>query len=1207
MSHIFISHVEEDTALARELARGIEAAGYGTWHYQRDTVPGAPYLIQVGKAIEECGAFVLIVSPKSLGSNQVTSEVVRAFEAGKHFIPVLSGITDAEFKERQPLWRQALSASTSILIPPQGVSAILPRILEGLKALGVKPEAPISTSGGHTPRHLADKILASRKIMEGERKQVTVLFADVSSFTSMSEKLDPEEVHNLVSEILVFLAEEVHRYEGTIAQFLGDGIMALFGAPIAHEDAPQRALHAALGIRERIREYAARLKPQGIEFDMHLGVNTGLVIVGRIGDDLTMEYTAIGDTVNLASRMESTATPGTIRVAESTYRLTEGYFEFKPLGEIEVKGKEQPVKAYQLAGVGQAKTRLGASVAPGLTPFVGRRKELEHLSDCYERVKKGQGQVVGIVGEAGVGKSRLLLQMRETLSREECSYLEGGCFHYGDAVPYLPMLNILRLYFGIDEGEAEPSVKQKMKEKISQLDPRLETLLPPLHDIFSLKVDDEPYLKLDAPLKRMRIFEGIRDLMVRESQDRPLVLAVEDLHWIDKTSEELLGYLIGFLANARILLVLLYRPEYTHQWGSKSYYSQIGVDQLPLNTSAEMVQAMLHEGKAAPELQELILSRAAGNPLFMEELTRSLFDRGLIQRRNGHYVLTAKPADIQVPDTVQGIIAARMDRLEESLKQTVQVASVIGREFGLRLLQSVTGEGEEVKSHLLSLQGLELVYQKSLFPEPEYIFKHALTQDVAYNSLLLKRRKEVHGRIGKAIEELYPDRLEEFYEMLAHHYSKAEDSEKAYHYLKLSGDKATKNYAKWEALGFYQGAIDLLKRQPDTEQNKRKGIEIRLLMSTPMRYLTYPEGSLPVLEEGERLCRELGDEKSLAQFLNVISVYYTFKGDSLRGLQYAEECFKEAERAQEIELMAAIGLGLFPAYAALGQFLRIADMTPKVIAAIEASARQLDSFGWGLNVYAVMHGNCGNALACLGYFLQAERYLQRALRFAEEIKDLYCIGYLETQYAWACAIRGDGRSTLAHGENAVKHVEETQFLTILGTAHLALGWGHFLLEELETARQHAEKGLESNRAVGFSMLSYQYYELMTFIYLHLGDWASALRYADEGLKSAQAHGERSGEGALLYVLASALGKADSSQAARAEECILQGIRIEEDLEARPYCAHGYLHLGELYADTGREAKALETLKKAEGMFREMGMDYWLARAEKALEKVKASG
>jgi predicted ATPase len=667
-----------------------------------------------------------------------------------------------------------------------------------------------------------------------------------------------------MDECFKILMDEIHKYEGTIDKFTGDGVMALFGAPVAHEDHAQRACYAALAIQRALEEYSGKIEKEcGVDFKMRVGLNSGPVIVGSVGNDLRMDYTAIGDTTNLASRMQTMAKPGSILVSADTHKMARDFFNFESLGKLRVKGKEEPVEAYQLIEAGEVETRFEAAVARGLTKFVGRRREMSALKEAFEKAQSGSGQVVGIVGEAGVGKSRLLLELRGMLPQGEYTYLQGRCLHYGGSMPYLPLLDILRSYFDIKEGDREFVVKKKMNQKILQLDEKLESILPPLHEILSLKVDDEGYLRLHPQQKRDRTFEAIRDLLIRESENRPLILVVEDLHWIDRTSEEFLTYLIGWLASSRILLILLYRPEYTHQWGSKSYYSQIGVDQLSTRTSAELVQSILEEGEVVPELREVIISRTGGNPLFVEEFTHTLLENGSIKRKDHQYVLNTKPSDIQVPDTIQGIIAARMDRLEDDLKRTMQVASVIGRDFAYRILNTITGMREELKSYLINLQGLEFIYEKSLFPELEYIFKHALTQEVAYNSLLLKRRKEIHERIGKAIEELYPDRLEEFYEMLAHHYSKSENWEKAYQYLKLSGDKASRSYSNWEALRFYKEALSVLNQLPESDGNKRRGIEVRLVMDFPMIGLAYPEDSLQILQEGERLARELGDDRLL--------------------------------------------------------------------------------------------------------------------------------------------------------------------------------------------------------------------------------------------------------------------------------------------------------------------------------------------------------
>ena len=353
-----------------------------------------------------------------------------------------------------------------------------------------------------------------------------------------------------------------------------------------------------------------------------------------------------------------------------------------------------------------------------------------------------------------------------------------------------------------------------------------------------------------------------------------------------------MDYLIGWIAGTRILLILLYRPEYTHSWGSKSYYNRVGLDQLTTESSADLVRAILEGGEVAAELRELVLNRAAGNPLFMEEFTHTLLENGSIEKKGGQYRLTRAPSDIDVPDTIQGIIAARMDRLEDNLKRTMQVASVIGRDFAFRILQIITGMREDLKSHLINLQGLELIYEKTLFPELEYIFKHALIQEVAYSSLLHKRRKEIHEKIGDAIEIIYPDRLEEFYEMLAYHYSRGEDSEKTYKYMKLSGEKAAKSHSLWEAFHYYREAINVLNRQPTTPQNEKEQITVRLLITTPITLLGHPEDSLQILQESETLSKDIGDVRSLLIFQSNLGIYYSHRGQPLLAMKYTEGSFR---------------------------------------------------------------------------------------------------------------------------------------------------------------------------------------------------------------------------------------------------------------------------------------------------------------------------
>jgi class 3 adenylate cyclase/tetratricopeptide (TPR) repeat protein/energy-coupling factor transporter ATP-binding protein EcfA2 len=1213
---ILVSYSRHDAAIGAAIAAGLEQAGYHIGRPQGGLHPGTSQTSRMSEAIALCDAAVLVVSSHSATLHEVVREATEALDEGKLLVPVLLDITPTQLQESQTGWRRAISGVATVAIGAGGMEDATSQLVDLLKAHSIYPEfetmgSPIlkavaAAPDKPLPKSLAEKILASRASMEGERKQVTVLFADVAGFTSMSEKLDPEDTHSLISQALTSITEEVHRYEGTIAQFLGDGVMALFGAPIAHEDAPQRALHAAMGIREHLSNYARSLRQRGIVFNMRIGLNTGLVVVGRIGDDLTMEYTAMGDTVNLASRMQRTAQPGTIRVSEDTYRLAEGYFEFKPLGQIRLKGRAAPVKAYELRGLGQARTRFAVSMVRGLTPFVGRKKELNHLMDCFELVKKGQGQVVGIVGEAGVGKSRLLRQMVDVLPPEQYLYLEGECLHYGEAVAYLPILGILRYYFGIDEGEDQSAAKRKIKARAKQLDnEKLEGVLPPLYELFSLDMDDRQYMELQPRRKRELTFEAVRSLLTCESRTRPLILAVEDLQWIDRTSEEFLAQLIGKLPGAAIMVVLLYRPEYRNPWTSKTCYSQVRVDEMSPDTGAEMVQAVLKDGAAAPELNQLIQSRGAGNPLFIEEFTRALLEKGHIKRSNGHYVLTIKPAEIVVPETVQGIIGARIDNLKGDLKRTLQVSSVIGREFSSTVLQMTMGLSAGLEEALNELQGLELIYEKNLFPEMEYTFKHALTQDVAYNSLLVRSRREIHQKVGQAIEHLYPQKQEEFCETLAHHYSKAEDLEKAYQYLRLSGDKAFRNYSMSESFRHYREALNILARLPDTRENKVRRVEVTVSITQPMLALSFEGDSLQILEECRRPAEEIGDSSSLAKLYAFLAHGMSFKGDSARCVEYGQKSLMEAERSGEIEAAVVAATNVSGSLCFRGDFNRALEIAKKGILLIEKNGRTTESFGTGFPLYPALMVVHGYSEAMLGDFAEGEPCCEQMIRFATEAKHLRTMAVAEVVSGLVSTVRGrDLESCFKHLENGVRYSKETGFVPYLALAWTCIGWAHWLKGSLDMAQEYGQKAISAQSGGEITAMSALTHLLLGAVGIDSGNLPSAQNSIDEALKLARVSRERYIEGRALTWLGRALGKADGSQAAAAEQQIMHGIELLEQMRIRPWEAEGHLLAGELYTDTGQEQKALASLNRAQGMFQQMEMTHWLFRTQRVLDRLQ---
>ena len=1051
----------------------------------------------------------------------------------------------------------------------------------------------------YIPKFLANKILTYRKFLEGERKLATVLFADVANFASMFQKWDPEVIQRIMDRCFKLLIQEIHNYEGTISQFTGDGVMALFGVPLAHEDHARRACYAALSIQKALERFAEEVRKEyGLEFKMRIGINSGLVIISSIADDLTMDYTAVGETTVLASRMETMASPGTILVSGDTYKRTANFFVYNPIGKVVVKGKEEPIEAYELVRTAEVQTRIGTSMARGFTRFTGRDRELGSLRQCFENVRSGSGQVIGLMGEAGIGKSRLLFEFKNTLQDAAYTYLEGQCFHFGTSIAYQPFLDILRSYFNVREGMEEPLIKGRIEEMILQTDEKFHSIFSPLYDLFSLTVRDDLYTRLDPKRKREKIFEAIKDILLRESERAPLIIAIEDLQWIDNTSEEFLTYLMGRIVQTQILLILLYRPDYTHPWETQPCYQRIGLDQLSEAARGEVVESLLSGAEISEELSKLIMNRAGGNPLFLEELTYALLESGYIKRGEKGYELSGKVGEIQVPDTIQGIIAARLDRLEENLRRTVQVASVIGKRFALSLLEAVVGAKEEVKAHLLELQNLEFIYETILFPEREYEFKHALVQEVAYNSLLLKRRKEVHEAIGNKIETLYSDRLEEFYEVLAHHYSRGENLQKACKYLKFSGIKAVKNYSLGDALRFYKEAIHTLKKEPLTPDNKKEETDIRLLMASPIISLGFPEDSLEILQEGERLSRELNITKSLTTFCSLLGLYYSVKGEPQTGAKYGEECLTIAEKSGDIELIAPIAFDLCSNYGATGQFSRVIEIAPKVLASIEQEKMEYESFGRGYDVYSALSSFCAFSHGYMGNFEEAKTFFEKAIRVAEKTENLYSLGLAEILYGYVLAHKGDGVEALEHFENSIRYLEKGQIFVLLGLAWTGLGLAYYLKEDLQAARSHMEKGLQLHFDAGISYNASVHYRFLAPVYCDLGELKKAQECAEEALRLAEKNKEIHLLGTTEIIMGRIQGRYGDIQ--QAEASILHGIKTVDSQGMRTFTAIGYLALGELYALTDRKEKGLKVVKEAQTIFEEKGMDYWLEKAKALL-------
>jgi class 3 adenylate cyclase/tetratricopeptide (TPR) repeat protein len=802
----------------------------------------------------------------------------------------------------------------------------------------VKESAAIDYSKprSYTPKSLADKILTIRSSIEGERKPVTVFFADVANYASMFENLDPDEVHQIVDGCFKILMDGIHKYEGTINQFTGDGVMALFGAPIAHEDHAQRACRSALDIQRAMEGYGQKIrKGYGLDFRLRIGLNSGPVIVGPIGDDLRMHCTAIGDTTNLAARVEQAAKPGEVWISQETRHIIWGYFKEESVGEIALKGKAQPQHLYRLiSDLPEVRTTFAAGLARGMTDLVGRRPEMEALQSAYERVRGGEAQVVGVVGEAGVGKSRLVYEFQKNLGTDE-TCLTGFCLHYGRSLNFLPVIDVVKAAFGIVEGMSEEEVGNRIMERAKN---GLASMVPFYRNLISLKVDDPGFNLLDPEGRKFGTFEAVKNLLLAMSEEKPLVILLEDVHWMDKISEEYFTYFSRCIHGHKIMMISAYRPEGTPPWSQSAHYQRLGLETLSFDASIRLVRNILGGLSLDPALEKKIVEKTEGNPFFVEEMVRALLDRGDLVKSGDRYICTRPIYQLEIPNTIQGVLAARMDRLSEDLKQTMQVASVIGRDFAFRLLKNIMElEEEDLRVRLTSLVGLAILYEKALYPELEYIFKHALTQEVAYESLLKQKRQEIHGRIARAIEELYADRLPERYELLAYHYGRSGQAEKAIEYLILAGEKSNQNKAVQVAYDFFRQALKVVESahislDPEKERRIHQGLasvsvdigdintgvenykkalevcrkngmiahEMENLMEfawakwfTPMKR----EEVIKFCEEGMARAREVGDKGAESRIL-------TMKGFYLAGLGYYYEGHKMVVEAEAMALQA---------------------------------------------------------------------------------------------------------------------------------------------------------------------------------------------------------------------------------------------------------------------------------------------------------------
>jgi class 3 adenylate cyclase len=750
--------------------------------------------------------------------------------------------------------------------------------------------------------HVApEQTFADAGTLEGERKTVTALFADIKGSTELMRELDPEEARAIVDPVLQLMMAAVHRYEGYVAQSTGDGIFALFGAPAAYEDHPQRALYAALAMQQAIREHASRLAEQGRPaIEARVGVSSGEVVVRTIETGGHPEYTPIGMTANLAARLQTVASAGSIAVSESLRRQCEGYFTFRDLGRIEVKGISEPLVVHEVTGIGSLRTHFELAARRGLTRFVGRERELGDLERALELARSGHGQIVAAVAEAGAGKSRLVYEFKAALPGG-CKVLEAYSVSTGRASAYMPVLELLHRYFSIEASDDPARRRGKIAACLAALDPALNDISPYLCALLGIQDTPDPVAQLDPHMKRRRTLEALKRVVLRESLNQPLVVIFEDLHWIDSQTQALLDLLADSIANARVLLLVDYRPEYRHQWGSRTYYMQLRLDPLGRDSAYQMLAELLGDSVELAPLRDFIIVKTQGNPFFVDEIVQALFEQGVLVR-NGTAHLARSLDEIKLPPTVQGILAARIDRLPADEKALLQTLAVIGPEFPLGLVRRVTEKADdELERMLEDLRLGDFVYEQPAFPETEYTFKHALTQEVAHNSILADRRKTLHERTGQAIEGLYADHLDDHLDSLAYHYSRSANVGKAVNYLYLAARQSVMRTADLQALSYLNLGLELLRTLPDSPERARQELAFQIAKGESL-YATQGWATAEtghVYSRARELCVRFGDKTQLFSVLWGSRMFYRWRLELETSKQLEEQLVLVAEELND--------------------------------------------------------------------------------------------------------------------------------------------------------------------------------------------------------------------------------------------------------------------------------------------------------------------
>ena len=1056
----------------------------------------------------------------------------------------------------------------------------------------------------YLPKGLTEKILSQRNKIEGERKQVTVMFCDMEGFTSLSEKLGPEEAYSTIDKVYEILIHKVHDFEGTVNEMTGDGIVALFGAPIALEDAPQRAIRSALAIHREMVKFSDQGKNQGLPqpIKMRIGIHTGPVVVGTVGNDLRVEFKAVGDTVNLAARVEEIAEPGMTYVTEHTFKSTEGLFLFEALGEKELKGKQEPVGVYSVIAPSTVKTRFDARVMRGLTPFLGRERELELLLDGFQWSKSGRGQAFSIIAEAGMGKSRLLLEFRKAMAAEDVTFFEGNCLSYSGNVAYHPIVDIIKARFNISEEDKDSHIREKVAGSLMQLGNDEGSFLTYVLDLLSVKESGTDKVLLTPEALKNRIIETFKHIVLKTAETQPVIIAIENLHWIDKSSEDTLKYLLESIPGAAILLIFTYRPEYIHSWGARSYHNQINLNRLSNRESLSMIYHLLGTENIDRPLTEMILQKTEGIPLFIEEFIKSLQDIKAIEKKDSTYRIIIDIETVAIPTEIQDIIMARLDSMPEGAKSLAQAGSVIGREFSHELIKRVVDLPEhDLISYLSVLKDSELLYERGIYPQTTYVFKHALIQDVGYNSLLGNTRQKYHQLIAESLEKYFSETTQSQPETLGYHFTEAGLAEPAIPYWKKAGEIASRRSANVEAYAYIDRGLELLKTLPISNVRMRQELDLLITLGSSLIAIKGQATSEVgrIYSRARELCKELGESQHLFTAIRGLYNYYSTLSEYQTCQKFAEELLRIANRQQDQSLLIAAHRSKGTISFFRGEIAEAKFHLEKVVSLYDPKHHHRQAFIYWAD--QGLQGMCYLILVdwLLGYADQAFMRKKVLLELSKELGHSYSLGHSMVFSPWFFILCRDIHKTKEAAEELIEFSTKQKFPYFVGLGTLMRCWAMSVFGKEKEYISQTQHALDDLSTIGFKQIRPFFLCLLSEAYLNVGHKENGLNILEEAHTCMNKSGERFWEAEIYRLKGELLLSQSTGYQSEGEHCFNQALDVSRHQQAKSLELRVSMSLSRLWQNQGKKEEARNLLSEIYDWFTE-GFDTADLKEAKAL-------